>query len=210
MSQEQTNIPADFWDSNNPTLQYIEDGIRAVECNNITGLAVIAISFGRIKKDKLYHEAGYSSFKDYILSERTYTKYKQAIKLSRIGVNWWKYRNQMAENGIRLSGHMSKVDLLSMADISNDPMFWQKFKSFSVKGLREYMNRVNDGIYEYPAVFGGSRVDVSGSSILLDGVKVRGFNINDARKETAAGKRAVVVWVDNDNEARRVRRRLER
>lgn len=209
MSKEQPNIPADFWNKKNVTLDYMEEGIRAVEGNKMTAEVILAISFGRIRRDNLFIEAGYKDFKSYVKAERTYTKYKQAIKLSRIGLNWWEYNNEMAANGVKLTSNMSKVALLHLADFHNDPLFWEKFNSFSVEKLERYMRDLRDEIHMYPAVGNGSDVKVQGASILLNGVKVKGLNLNEARKEIAQGKRAVVVWVHDENEARRVRRRVE-
>lgn len=49
---------------------------------------------------------------------------------------------------------------------------------------------------------------ISGASLTIDGEKVRGINLNQVRQEMAKGKRAVVFWVIDYNEAKRVKKQF--
>lgn len=194
----------------NVSLDYVEEGIRATEDNVEFGTALIAVAFGRIKKDQLYKEAGFSNFKEYLESERTYTKYKKAMYLSKAGINWWIYRDQFKENGLRLSNCLSKTALIDVSVVEDDPMFWHNFKSKSVRELALYIKKKSENRNVYHTVSNKNDASVKGASLTIGGKKVRGINIHECRHEIERGKRAVVIWVDDDNEARRIKRRIDR
>ncbi len=49
-------------------------------------------------------------------------------------------------------------------------------------------------------------VTATRKGLYIDGVKVRGLDMDEVREQMAAGKRAVVIWVKDDGEARKIRR----
>jgi hypothetical protein len=51
-------------------------------------------------------------------------------------------------------------------------------------------------------------VTVNGASLYFGSKKIRGLNLNEAKREIHNGKRLVAVWVEDDKEARQVRRLL--
>ena len=207
MSKETIDFPADFWDKKNAVLEYMEEGIRRTEDNYLTAEAILAISYGRIRREKMYLECA-SSFKAYLKLKRTYSTYKNAIRLSIIGMNWWEHRTDMADNGVILSDHMSKIGLLHMASFEPSTIFWYNFKQFTYEGLAQYLRNIRDGIDMYPDADNGKNIQVAGASIMLNGVKLKGLNLNEAKREIAAGRRAVVIWANDDNHARRIRRKV--
>lgn len=199
-------IPADYAFKDNASLESIEEGMKAVEANMKFGLAILAVSLGRIKRDALYYSVA-GSFKEYIFLERTNLSYRKALHLAAIGENFWKFRPQLKEHGLRLSEHMSKVRLLDETVVDRDPMFWERFQCLSVRELKGYIDRRKiAGINVYPADGSTGNVSTNGASLSIGGRKVRGLNLNEIRSETAKGRRAVVIWVEDDNEARKVRR----
>ncbi|MBF9018842.1 MULTISPECIES: hypothetical protein [unclassified Oceanispirochaeta] len=201
-------IPADFAFKDNVTLESIEEGMRAVEDNIKFGLAILAVSLGRIKRDVLYYSVA-GSFKEYIFLERTNLSYRKALHLAAIGENFWKFRPQLKENGLRLSEHMSKVRLLDETVIDNDPMFWERFQSLSVRELKGYIDRRKiTGLNVYPAKEMSETVYAKGASLSIGGRKVKGLNLNEIRRETSKGRRAVIFWVEDDKEARKIKRAI--
>ena len=204
-------VSADFPFKENATLESIEAGMRAVESNIKFGLAILSVSLGRIKRDALYYSVA-GSFKEYIAMERTNLSYRKALHLAAIGENFWKFRPQLKENGLRLSENMSKVRLLDESVIDNDPMFWQRFQNLSVRELKTYIDRRRlDGINVYPDNGMTETVFARGASLSIDGQKLRGLNLNEARQKIKEGKRLIALWVDDsETEARKVRRQLDK
>ncbi len=206
-----TEVPADFAFEKTATLESIEDGMRAVESNIKIALAILAVSLGRIKRESLYLKVA-PNFKAYLSKERTSLPYKRAIHLATIGEKFWKYRTELRENDIKLSSVMSKIKLLDSDITGQDPMIWERLKSLSVREFHNYVNKSRGRINVYPgSELGGNinrNVSVNGASLSIDGIKLRGLNLNHARCQMSQGKRLVAVWVDDDSEARRVRRQL--
>ena len=206
-----TEIPADFAFHESVTLEYLEDGMRAVEQNIKFALAVLAIALGRIKTDLLYLSVA-PDFKSYLIQERTDLKYRKAVHLSTIGIKFWQFRPQLQDNGIRLSSVMSKIKFIDSDIVDHDPMIWDRLKSLSVREFQNYINKRRGDINVYTKNQSGQNmsrnVTVNGASISIGGLKLRGFNLNEARKEISKGKRAVVFWVDSDNEARKIKRTI--
>lgn len=187
-----------------------ENYILGIQDKRNIGLAHIAVTLAKIRNDKYFLDVA-NSWKAYIMQDRMKLGYRQSIHLANIGEIYLTFRDQLEENGIFLSDNMSKMVLFDAEIASQDPRFYDQFKSLSCKKLKKYIqdyksNRIND----YPHGIDKSRVTEKGASLYIGDSKVKGINLNEIRRETAAGKRAVVVWVDDDNEARRVRRRLER
>lgn len=205
------NIPADFAFQDSATLESLESGMRAVEGNIKIALAILAVTLGRIKREQLFLSVA-PNFKAYLQQERTDLSYRKAVHLASIGVKFWEYRSELQENEIRLSSVMSKIRLIDSDIADHDPMIWERLKSLSVREFRNYIDKRRGDINVYTAGGNGGNlagsVTVSGLSLTIGGKKVRGINLNQIREETAKGKRAVVLWVDDDNEARRIKRRM--
>lgn len=198
-------IPGDYPFHEETSLEYLEEGMRAVEKNIEFGLTLMAVSLGRIKKDGLYLSIA-PNFKAYLKLERTSLSYRNAVRLASIGERYWKFRPMLKQEGIQLSLNMSKVELLDGDVIDNDPMFWERFKSLSVKELAHYIRKRKSSSDVYTASNNAEHVSVTGASLKIDGQKLKGLNLNEARRNLKQGKRAVVLWVETDNEARKIRR----
>jgi hypothetical protein len=209
-----TEIPADFYDEENVTLEFMENNMRAIEQNIKIGIALIAVALGRIKRESLFLQVA-PNWKAYLLQERTDMSYQKAVKLSAAGEKFWEYRQELQGNGIRISQHLSKMALIDNQVADYDPMFWERFKTLSVNGLKDYIQRKRDDINVYHGKCNDESmtrlVTVNGSFIAIGGQKLRGLNLNEAREQMASGKRLVALWVDDsDVTARRVRRQLDR
>lgn len=188
------------------TLQEAEDFIFSVRKGQDIGTAHIAVTLAHIRRDRLFIDVS-TSWKGYIKQERSGIKYKESLRLANIGEKYLTFQDQLEENGILLSKNMSKMDLFDCEIASKDPIFFEKFKELSYRGLSEYIKayrRSSQRCDQYSDIVGS--VTEKGASLYIGDEKVRGINLNEVRKEAGAGKRAVVIWVDDDCEARRVRR----
>ncbi len=133
-------IPQDFAFKEQTTLESLENGIRAIEGNVKVGLAIIAVSLGRVRREKLYLSLC-SDFKTYCRMDRFDMSYNKLLHLSIIGENWWNHRQALHDHNIKLSEHMSKVRLLTSdlnETIRRSPLFFQRFKELSHRELRIY------------------------------------------------------------------------
>ncbi len=202
-------VPVDFAFSKEATLESIEDGMRAVESNIKIALAILAVSLGRIKREGLYLKVA-PDYKAYLKQERTSLGYRKAISLTTVGEKFWLFRNELKENEIKLSTVMNKIKVLDSNIADNDPMIWERLKSLSVRQFHNYVKKRNGSINVYTESEYGSdynsNVSVNGASLSIGGNKLRGLNLNDANRQLSQGKRLVAVWVDDDSEARKVRR----
>lgn len=202
-------VEADFPFNEIATLESIEMGMRAVEDNVRFGMALLAVSLGRIKRERLYSSVA-SDFKSYLVLERTNLSYSKAIHLSAIGQNYWDFQTELRQNDIKLSKNMSKVRLLEMDIVTSDPMFWERFKNMSVRELKSHIEKTKDSLNVCTGESLAGSVTATSSGLFIAGEKVRGFNLKEARQKVGEGKRALVIWVDNDSEARKVKRTLEK
>ena len=193
------------------SLGEVEDFMRSVEHGIKKGMAHLAVSLGIIKTESLYLEIC-PSFRQYILLERTNLKYKEAVRLARIGENYLLYREQLEAHGIKLIEHMSKVFYLDREIVEHDPMVFDRLKAHTVRGFAEYVaQKKRDWIDVYPNKDIDGDVTVKGTGLYIGGEKLKGFNINEARQKMGENKRAVVLWVDDDEvETRRVKRAISR
>jgi len=198
-------IPADFAFKTTVTLHSLEDGMLAVESNIKIGIAILAVSLGRIKREGLYLSVA-PSFKHYCHLERTNLTYPKAIHLAAVGEKYWEFQKEIRSNDIKLSQVMSKMRLLDRRIVDGDPLWWDRFKNLSVRELKAFLERRKLDINVYSATEKPATVTVNRSSLYIGNMKVRGINLNEVQEKTIQGKRAVIVWVDDDNEARRIRR----
>ncbi len=206
MKTEEFEIDYPFKES--VTLAGIESVMRMIENDIKISMALLAVSLGRIKRDGLFYDVA-SNFKEYIRLERTNLSYQKAIHLSEIGLKYWEFQTEFRQNKLKLSKCMSKIRLIDRNLVENDPMFWGRFKELSVRELKAYIERRNSDINVYTANSMTDKIRVSDASLFIGEEKIKGINLKDAREQTAAGRRAVVFWVDNDNQARKIRRRVE-
>lgn len=192
------------------TLRDAEDFISGVQHGRDIGLAHIAVMLAKIRRDRLFIEVS-NSWKNYISQDRFNLGYRQSIHLAKIGEIYLTFRVQLEENGITMSDNMSKMVLFDSEIASHDPVFFDKFKRLSYRKLEKYIsdyrsNRIN----VYPDEHDGGNITVKGASLYIDGEKAKGLNLNEISEAVHAGKRFVVVAVDDDNEARRIKRRIEK
>jgi hypothetical protein len=195
-------------------LKTLESGIMLTEQSIKTAKALMAIALGQIKLRELYKEVA-PSFRQYLMMERTDLPLKTAEYLSGIGVQFWLYRDKLRENKIRLSTVMSKIPAVTNILAEQDPMIWKKLKSLSKREFLSYAERQTKYLNGQAVIEGNieiaEAVTVSGASLSIGGKKIKGFNLNDARREIAAGKRALIIWIDDDhNKTRRVKRALDK
>lgn len=204
-------VPIDFALKDDVNLESIEDGMRAVESNMKIAVAILAVSLGRIKKDGLYRAVA-PNFKSYLQRERTTLSYQKAVHLAAVGEKFWEFRTQLIENEIKLSKVMSKVRLLEKPIVDSDPMIWDRIKSLSYREFKRYVEKQKSNINVYSEMNQNRNlnetVSVSGAGLYFGSKKVKGLNLNEARREIDNGKRLVAVWVDDDKEARQVRKVL--
>lgn len=185
-----------------------ESYILGIQDKRNIGLAHIAVTLAKIRRDRYFLEVS-KSWKTYIIQDRFKLGYRQSIHLANIGEIYLTFQKQLEENGIYLSDNMSKMVLFDAEIASQDPRFYDQFKSLSCRKLKTYIEDYKaDRISVYPDGDNGKNLTVNGAYLYSCGKKVKGINANEVKRETAAGKRAVIIWVDNDNEARRIRRKL--
>lgn len=190
------------------TLREAEDFISGVHKGMAIGTAHIAVTLASIRRDRLFIEVA-QSWKGYIHQDRNNLGYENSKRLCRIGDIYLTFRDQLEENNIKLSENMSKMELFDPEIASIDPVFYDKFKDLSYRGLKRYIANYREA--RYTSTSGGitgDPVTEKGASLYIGDKKVRGINLNEVKREAAAGKRAVVIWVDDDSEARRVKRRM--
>lgn len=191
-------------------LQDAEIFISEVKKGMAVGMAHVAVTLAKIRRDKLFLSVS-NGWKGYIAQDRNGIGYENSKRLAKIGDIYLTFRVQLEEKGIKLSDNMSKMDLFDPEIAAVDPVFYDKFKSLSYRALRKYIHDYKHD--RYTSIYdctNTSTVTEKGSSLYIGEKKLKGLNLNEARREIAQGKRAVVVWVDNDNEARKIRRRIER
>ena len=152
------------------------------------------------------------NFKAYLFKERTYLSYESSVNLAAIGEKFWEYRTELKENEIRLSTVLNKVRYLDKDVTDTDPMIWDRLKSLSCRGFKDYVKKQKDNINVYSENQTDNNstetMTVNGAGLYLGAKKVKGLNLNEAVRETKNGKRLVAVWVDDDTEARKVRKLL--
>lgn len=183
-----------------------EEFISGVRCSQSIGQAHIAVTLATIRSDRLFLAVA-KSWKDYIKQNRSGIGYRNSMRLARVGEIYLTFKDQLEENGIKLSENMSKMELFDIGIAAKDPVFFDKFVSLSYRELKSWIKEYK--INGYTSNHGGlleAPVTEKGASLYIGDEKVRGINLNEVRKEAGAGKRAVVIWVDDDCEARRVRR----
>jgi hypothetical protein len=186
-----------------------ESYMIGIQSKRNIGLAHIAVTLAHIRREMYFLEVS-KSWKGYIKQDRLKLGYRQSIHLANIGEIYLTFRVQLEENGIYLSENMTKMSLFDSEIASQDPMFYEQFKSLSCNKLKKYIKEYKSNrIIDYPAGKENGNMVVNGASLYIGDKKVKGVNLNEIRRDVAAGKRFIVVAVDDDNEARRVRRRLE-
>lgn len=183
-----------------------EDFISEVRKKMAIGMAHTAVALAEIRREKLFLAVS-TSWKDYIKQNRNDLGYENSKRLARVGEIYLTFKAQLEENGIKLSENMSKMDLFSPEIASNDPVFYDKFKSLSYRELKKYIHDYKSSRYTY-TTYGNENETVTskGASLYIGSEKIKGINLNEIRKNAEQGKRAVVIWVDDDNEARRIKR----
>ena len=205
-------ISLDFAFKEETSLENLEMGIRAIESNVKIGLAIIAVSLGRVRREKLYLSLC-SDFKSYCRMDRFNMSYNKLLHLSIIGENWWNHKQSLHDNDIKLSENMSKVRLLT-SDLNHviekTPLFYQRFKELSYRELKVYIQKRSENLNVRARAIENENVTVTRKGLYIGGEKVRGIDMEDVRNKMAEGKRAVVFWVDGDGEARKVRRAIHK
>lgn len=184
--------------------------IGEVNKSMAVGTAHIAVTLAQIRRDRLFLTVS-SSWKGYILQDRNNIGYENSKRLVKIGEIYLTFRDQLEEKGIKLSDNMSKMELFDEEIAAVDPVFYDKFKKLSYRALKKYIKDYKSG--RYTSISNDSKngmVTEKGASLYIGDLKVKGLNLNEARENVAEGKRAVVIWVNDDNEARRIRRKVER
>jgi hypothetical protein len=190
------------------TLHDIEEFMRSVEQGVKRALANLAVALATIKMEKLYLQVA-NSWKDYIKMERTNLGYRESLKYARAGELFLRHQIELEEENIKLSDNLSKIHMIDSTVADHDPMYFKRLKSMSVRQLKDYNIRKRDELHEYPGTAVDGNTSVRGSSLYIGDRKVKGLSLNEAREKIGEGKRLVCVWVeDDDNEVRRVRRRL--
>ncbi len=202
-------VPVDFAFEDNATLESLEEGIREIGDQIKLGHAFIAVALGRVKKDKLYLKVAVD-FKRYLELERLDLSYQRAIYLADIGEKYIRYKPQLQANGIRLYENMSKIRLLESEIVENDPVWWKRMKKNSVRELKDFIEKRKSSIDVSTEPNDDGIITVSNSSLYLNREKIRGINLKEFKKNAHKGKRAVVIWVDDDQEARKVRKKLKK
>ena len=201
-------ISLDFAFKEETTLENLEQGIRAIESNIKVGLAIIAVSLGRVRREKLYLSLC-PDFKSYCRLDRFNMSYNKLLHLSIIGENWWNHKQALHDNGIKLSENMSKIRLLTSdltETIQKSPIFFQRFKELSYRELKIYIEKKRNNLNVRTRTSDEINVTVTRKGLYVDGEKVRGIDMEEVRTKIANGKRAVIIWVNNDAEAQKVRR----
>ncbi len=189
-------------------LQDAELFISDIQRDMAIGMAHVAVTLAKIRRDKLFLAVS-KSWKGYIAQDRNGIGYENSKRLVKIGEIYLTFRTQLEENGIKLSENMSKMELFDPDIAAVDRVFYEKFKKLSYRALKRYIKDYKAGRYTYISDdLAIGTVTEKGASLYIGSEKVKGINLNEARREIAEGKRAVVVWVNDDNEARRIRRKL--
>lgn len=208
-----TEVSVDFAFAENATLESIEEGIRVVESNIKLAMAVMAVALGRIKREGLFYKVA-PSFKAYLERERTDLSYQKAIHLAAVGEKFWEFRTQLKAHDIHLSEVMSKVRLLEKDVTETDPMVWDRLQKLSYREFKRHIEKQRGRINVYTEDdFNGdmsASVSVTGKSLAIGGIKLRGLDLGEAAENIRKGKRAIVLWVEDDNEAKRVRRSMRK
>ena len=169
-------ISLDFAFKEHTTLECLEDGIRAIEGNVKVGLAVIAVSLGRVRREKLYLSLC-RDFKTYCRMDRFDMSYDKLLHLSIIGENWWNHRQALHDHDIKLSEHMSKVRLLTSDlkyTIQKTPLFFQRFKELSYRELKNYIQKQSNNLNVRADRRNAGDVIATRKGLYIDGEKVRG------------------------------------
>lgn len=184
--------------------------ISGVQKGMSVGMAHIAVTLAQIRRDELYKDVS-QTWKGYIIQDRNELGYENSKRLARIGEIYLTFREQLEENDIKLSENLSKMELFDSEIASIDPVFYKKFKKLSYRALKRYIKDYKAG--RYTSIMDDSDslpVTEKGAFLYIGQKKVRGINLNEIRAAVKDGKRFVVVAVDDDNEARRIKRRIER
>ena len=190
------------------TLTDIEEFMRSVEYGVKKAMANLAIALATIKLEGLYLQVA-SSWKGYIKLERTNLGYRESLKLAKAGELFLRYQNELKSENIKLTENISKIHLIDSKVADHDPMYFSRFKSMSVRQLKDYNKRKRCEIYVYPERKIEGEASVKGLSLYIGDKKVKGLSIPEIREKMDEGKRLVCIWVkDNDNEVRRVKRRI--
>ena len=195
----------------NMSLSDTESYMRSVEEGMKLSLKALAISLGAIKKHQLYLSVA-KSFQEYIELERTYISKSQADRLARIGENYLRYRKQLEDHDIKLNGNSEKVRIIDPQLVDRDPMYWLRLRSLSFRQFRDYQEEKRHAYIDvYHSEDGEIPVSVKGAGLYIGDKKVKGLNLNDAKHEIAKGKRAFVVWIDDDDATyKRAKRAIEK
>ncbi len=190
------------------TLYDIEGFMRSVEYGVKKAMANLAVALATIKMEGLYLQVA-KSWKDYIRMERTHLKYRESLRLAHAGELFLRYQLELKGENIKLSDNLSKVQMIDSTIADRDPMYFKRLKSMSVRQLKDYNIRKRDELNVYPVIPVDGIMTVRGASLYIGENKIKGFSLTEAREKIGEGKRLVCVWVeDDDNEVRRIRRRL--
>ncbi|MDA3851245.1 MAG: hypothetical protein PF447_08205 [Spirochaetaceae bacterium] len=177
-------------------------------------LLVMALALGRIKIDRLYMKVA-SSFREYLRMRRTKLPESTAYAMAKSGENMIRYRNYLEDNKIRLSSVVQKMRYITPLLVDRDPLLWDRMLSLSDKQFQVYVrdqSQILQGIIVNDNSCESQRhVYTRGASLVISGQAVKGINLNDFKLQTFAGKRPVVIWVDDDDKAvRRIKRKLSK
>lgn len=181
-----------------------EEYMRGIETDIKTGMTHLAITLGAIKLYRLFLDVA-KSFPEYIEKERTYLKKSTAYSLAAAGENYLRYQKDLEKNQIQLSNNKEKIKIIDHYLAAHDPMFFVRLKEMSYRRFREYQEE-KKGVYidVYNSENDGVPVAVKGTGLYIGDKKLKGLNITEAKEKLSAGKRAFIVWID-DNEAARKR-----
>jgi hypothetical protein len=126
----------DFIDSEN--LEEIEEGIRETVKGVVLSKAAVCEALAHIDKKKLYSQAGYTNFRQYLQDERIPIKYKTAKEYAKIGDTLMRHRGSLDEVDFSEEDGLKKLIYLDKALKNHTGETLTVYKKVKEYSLREF------------------------------------------------------------------------